>query len=414
MLGHTARVSACTRPAPGPHLQVSNYAVPSNGVLVVSYSCYTECGTRELPTELVVVDQTDGTAVTGSVVAPPLDTSLPDMIFWRPDEGFVEGHAYRLDFAQEPTTGLDFVGVAAMTVDLGDLERTSELQLVDSDVGDELCCTSGVLGSCEPEACITATFQRVARLYADWQHTANIAGSQVLGRVTWSTSEGADTVDDWSYARAQHEFSAQATEYCYELEVVSLIDASSTRLPRACLPHGSLDKLGVFAKSSTAFANALVGCEEAPADATQFWCAGVASACADGDSNACTAQSSECDGEGQGGQGPSTAGTGGAGAAGEPEEPDSPAAGAGSGGAPTGGSAAGGRGATTQDTGGREDSAGKDPTPAAGAGNAEHFSFADDSGCSCSVLSRGTPHRGLAALVLMMLARLCRRRPPRC
>jgi MYXO-CTERM domain-containing protein len=326
----------------------------------------------------VIVDDADGATVPGSVITPPVDVSLPNLIFWRPDEGFQEGHSYHIDSAQD----LVFWAVAAMTIDPGTLEPTSDCALEDRNFGEDLCCPR----ICDTEPCISAAVRRVPACHINWWADQDAMGAQYLGRVTWSTAEEPETTDAWQWGGyAAHDFSAQAAQYCYELEVVSLIDGSSKVLPESCVPHGSLGQVGVFAKSLTGFTNEVTNhCGHSPPELADTWCAGVASACTEGDPSACATQSSECAG--------GAAGQGGQGTAGEVDA--------------TAGQAAGGQSSGGQLTAGQDQFAAQ----AASADGSEALDLAQDSGCSCSVPGAAGTRLGVPAIALMALARICTRR----
>jgi hypothetical protein len=377
VLAAPARAGACVAPQSGPFFEVRTQHVPTNGVLVVGYYCYTDCETAEFPTELTIVDDADGTTVPGSVIKPPVDVSLPDLILWRPDDGFQEDHFYHVESEQD----LVFWAVPAMTVDPSVLTPASDCALEDRSFGEEICCP----GICDSHPCVSAAVRRVPACHVNWWEGQDIAGAQYLGRLTWSTAEEPETTDEWQWGGYKaHDFSAQAEQYCYELEVVSLIDGSSRLLPESCLPHGSLGQVGVFAKSRADFTNEVTNqCGAPRAEVGDVWCAGVDTACTEGDQNACATRTSECAaGAGQGGQG----------SAGQ----SNATAGQGAGGQNTGGQPAAGQG--------------QGPTPAAGAGSYDDLDFSQDSGCSCSVPGGAGGCLGGSAIALVTLGGMWARR----
>ncbi|HLV20312.1 MAG TPA: MYXO-CTERM sorting domain-containing protein [Polyangiaceae bacterium] len=370
----TSPANACTAPPMAPHAHFKALSVPANGAVAITYVCYDECDTFEVPEELSLVQQGTSTEITGTIeqVLPVSDTEAT--LIWKPDAPLVAGATYRLEAGLDASIYAELQVTEAVTVDLDALEPIAEVRLVALPHGERVCCpvTAEMVGSCGAAPCIHLEKEGVVALNVAFGAGFDGEASQLLGRLT-GPGDAAEAVVWGSAAQFEVE---QASSYCYELEVESLVDGQTRSFSEVCVEHGTVGEPGVEPTTAAEIEEGLSACFQPPEGYEDAWCAGVTARCeATPTGGGCDLWASTCEDTGSGGS---------SGSAGAPA----------TGGSGAGGSGTGGSGGGTAGTSNPEEPEGSE----------------DDGGCSMPGRPAGSSAWLALAAALGLAAQRVRRR----
>ena len=301
----TPEVEACSPPLPGWWRQLHTPEVPADGFVIVSFYCHASCDPElELPA-VTVRDAVSGTEIPGEVTLLANLSEPYRMFGWRATCALVPGQ-YQLDLHDASIFGGDgletFAAVAPVSVGLETLTVSENIQGLDLQEGEEVCCPSGPVDSCGGHYCYQPSFQRTVSIGVEWTSaTARPHWSQYLHRITW---DGNVTPDQWRHTpHTVSSFETARAEYCYTLELKSLIDGSIERLPRTCLAHPAGLELGSYERDPAEIKRDLGRCEEPPTGLETAWCQARAEYCAEYPEQQCAGLSDSCEAPGTGGAG---------------------------------------------------------------------------------------------------------------
>lgn len=333
----TSPADACTAPPAGPFAHFKAFSVPANGAVAISYVCYDACDTFEVPEALSLVQEGTGTEVAGTLqqVLPVSDTEAT--LIWKPDAPLEAGATYRLEAGLDASVYAPLQVTEAVTLDLDALEPVAEVRLVELPRGERVCCpvTAEMIGSCGVAPCIHLEKEGVITLNVSFGAGMDGEASQLLGRLT-GPGDAAWAVVWGSAAQVEVE---QASTYCYELEVESLVDGQIRSFSELCVEHGSVGDPGVAPTTAAEIEEGLSACFQPPEGYEDEWCAGITPRCdATPTGGGCDLWASTCEDTGSGG----TPGSAGAPATGG-------SSGSGAGGSGTGGSGGGTAGTSTSE-----------------------------------------------------------------
>lgn len=362
---------ACTPPPVGWIAVLQNLELPSDGYLIISMHCSVDCGGGPTEPSLTVRDVASGAEVPGSITPlPDVDESL-HLYGWRATEPLVAGGNYEVAYSSYsiPTTSPITV-VSAGTPDFEMMGLMATIGPSELDAGERICCPSGPIDSCGGMLCFRDKIQRSVSIMLDWSLTTESARfGQYLRRVTWDAGEPGS----WNIGLAAWgSFDAVQEEYCYTLELKSLIDGSIETLEEACVAHPDDLEVGVFDVEPTVLETQIGVCDEPPTDREEEWCAGRAKRCAEFQYPECENLEDLC---------PDEPGTGGSGNTGGSDN--------------RGGS---------DNTGGRANTggtAGSGDAGDAGEPGSDGRVITTDRGCSCSSIGSGRQNSYVWALALL-------------
>lgn len=305
---------ACSQ-LPGYSLTVETTHVPVGGVLVANVFCETDCG--DGPPTLTVLDTATGETVAGTTELLQIEDTSERHQVWRPDAALVEGRTYRVEFGDDARHAGDFAVVAASTFDPTSLALDAEVQLIDNPIGEPTCCPR-LRSSCEPlQHCFTEEVERKPLIHVELTDATPSLG-QFLKRVTfWAGDDGEPNELTTYYPSAGYSPAGAADEYCYEIELTSLVDGTRHTLPRECKPHGDAGETGILTLTQEELAETVAQCDEPPPNYRGIWCSVVDELCEQGRTAACEAiEANAChDDVGPGGPGVGGSGSGSGGAA---------------------------------------------------------------------------------------------------
>jgi MYXO-CTERM domain-containing protein len=339
-----------------------------------------DCGSGPTEPSLTVRDVASGAEVPGSITPlPDVDESL-HLYGWRATDPLVAGGNYEVVYSSYsiPTVSPITV-VSAGKPDLETMGLMATIGPSELDAGERICCPSGPIDTCGGMLCFRDKIQRSVSIMLDWSLTTEAARfSQYLRRVTWDAGEPGS----WNIGLAAWaSFDAVQHEYCYTLELKSLIDGSIEELEPACVAHPLDLEVGVFDVEPEVLESQLGVCDEPPPGREEDWCVAHAKRCAEFQFP-CENLEELC---------PDEPGTGGSGNTG-------------------GGGSTGGRG----DTGG---TGGSSDAGDAGESGGDGRVITTDRGCSCS--SVGAERRSaftwaVALLAAGLVVRRARTNAPKC
>lgn len=347
--------AACSPPPPGYQVSAETPEVPVGGVLVASLRCYSSC--PDTTPAITVVDEDTGEPVAGTSEVLEGEGTPEQYHVWTPSVALTEGKTYRIAIGEddEYTTDDSFLVVPAATLDPEAVEVEANVTLSESLHGEQTCCDD-FSSSCGPNPfCFAREVKRDAMLSLLLRDTTQPALGQFTKHVTFTTSSGSELSEVTTYnAYASQLYGRAAAEYCYQIELISLVDETRHVLPRTCVPHGGAGPTGVFAVSDATLDEQVQYCLEPPEGYEEIWCGRAERLCSEGNENACRlAEADACDepggaggsggvagsGGGQtGGTGGGTAGTGGSAGSPTTQEPSDDDSGCSIGSAPARGS----------------------------------------------------------------------------
>ena len=274
-------VEACSPPPVGWYAGLHNVEIPTDGYLIVSMYCSAACGSGPVEPTITVRDMSTGTEVPGAV-APLLEVADSEHVYgWRATSALVAGGSYEVEIVPSSPGSIPYPlqVVAPENPSLDTLDLTVDVLPVENTVGERVCCPSGPLDSCGGHYCYDEKIQRSVRIWLDWSLTTKAAlFTQYLNRVIW---EGVDEPGPWNIRlAAPGDFDTAQAEYCYTLELKSLIDDSIQRLD-GCVAHPAGIELGVFDVDPVEIQRSLGTCEEPPAGTETDWCKARIARCAE-------------------------------------------------------------------------------------------------------------------------------------
>jgi hypothetical protein len=109
-----------------------------------------------------------------------------------------------------------------------------------------------------------------------------VAPQVALRTAFWAAGEEPAELGEASWPANMYpagSFVEQAAEYCYRVEIESLVDGS-VDVREGCLPHGELGEVGARDLPAMQIEDGLTACKEPPAGLLQSWCAGMRRDCA--------------------------------------------------------------------------------------------------------------------------------------
>lgn len=277
--GFAVEAEACTM-ASGSSLRSVSRTLPSNGVVTMQGSCFTDCEGFVPPASPQVTDG-DGNAVAGATVASgQIDEWF--WLAWKPAEALVPGEQYQVAVtpplfagdATNPTSQMTLEVTEPMALEPASLEVTADVALVNTPVADEReCCLDGPLFSCFPEPpCWTLeTLAQPQFVLTAAEPTAQVG--QFAYRVEWVDGEGPLSPTPWQIkAELTHVFEGPADEYCGAVSVLSLVDGSVHPLGTFCAAHEGLGVVGIVATPEERIDGPLSSCYVPPPAYHQRWC----------------------------------------------------------------------------------------------------------------------------------------------
>jgi len=290
-----ASAEACSAPMPS----IMVHDAPANGVVVLEFWCtIAPCALADLPDVLPVVDVLSGDTVPGEVLRKKGGGSMLRML-WLPDEPLVAGRSYEITWrppAHFPfPQAMDYVFEALPEVDYDVTAPVVESQLdVQADATTVLSCESTYIDSCGTKTQTIPLDRRtrpVLSVYFDAGLDTFIANAFELRGAFWSGDEAPPVLGPAQGAGEGlgQTFDAAAEQYCYRVELRSLID-DSTAVHEACVPHGDLGAIETIDTTSEELARTLQNCLEPPSGYEAEWCSGTRERCAMAAANGWAAQ----------------------------------------------------------------------------------------------------------------------------
>ena len=261
-------VDACSPQPAGWAATLQNDPVPSNGFVIVSYYCYEGC---DPPVPDFTVRDSAGTVVDGQFgIRAELGEGVSERL-WRATTPLAPG-VYQVDlpsYSSVTTQSFNVVAPAAVVPPTPSIVPGTELRQYQA--GEQVCCPGGPIDTCGGRYCYATQEQRSLWIMLDWSLTAAPEHwSQYMHRVRW---EGAPEPNAWSIGLSDgSSFETAQTEYCYTMELKSLIDDSIVTLERSCVAHPEGYELGSFDIDPAIIESALGVCEQPPAGHEQAWC----------------------------------------------------------------------------------------------------------------------------------------------
>jgi MYXO-CTERM domain-containing protein len=407
--GFVNHASACSLPAPGWYMiNNTGVATPTNGVVIINYTCYVGCEDVPDPESFTLTDAS-GELVPGAVVLSGEGSSSRYLIF-RPEPGaLADGSSYTA--ALEGATALEGVE-GGPEITWSTIAPTDEMFEIDQPAGDTVTCT-GPLNSCGG----LPSFQKMV----DRQSAVS---------VTWGDESKADTLTQYAYRIVRSgdadpgpwlwngggtAFTLAETEesVCYVLELQRLADGSVQTFDERCLERPDTFTPGMHPNPDENIRSVLTACDAPPDGYTDLWCEARSAQCLGDNPNPtyCERFAELCSDDvaagGTGGAPPVTGGAAGVSGSGGSAGSDAGSGGTGSGGAPRGGSAGTAAGGTSGSGSGAGAAGGSDD---GGAGSDDDGERVHTKGCGCALPGRGTNRPATLALAALGLAALVMRR----
>lgn len=277
--GWSSDVNACSLPSDGWSVVLENDELPPNGYVVFSLHCYQNCGSGPALPNVLVRETMTGNEVPGSVEPIPDVDASEHLYGWRATSPLVVGGAYMLEVEGSPADTAPLQVAAPSEPGLETMGLMLSKGPHELEAGDRHCCPSGPINTCGGKYCWYDRVQRLAWVELDWSHTSEPAHfGQYLHRVSWDDGEPGP----WSAGLfAVAEFDTARTEYCYTLELKSLIDGSIERVGSACVDHPEGVVIGEFAVDRGLLETQLSVCEAPPAGQEAGWCDARSKSCAE-------------------------------------------------------------------------------------------------------------------------------------
>ena len=276
-LGSARDARACTVTAPGWYGGLVTNEVPTDGIVIVTYSCSSECAAFDSP-PIVVRDAATGAEVPGATSPLPDVPEASHAYGFRPTEPLALG-SYEVDLGNvRMLSGSAFQVVPPVAVDFDLLGFMRTLDAFERDEGEKTCCPIDPDTCGKSQFCYTEEFQRLLSAGVEWKSYAVPSGlGQYLARATWNDRGPEDWAPRYSSSAT---FEVAADEYCYVLEFKSLADGTVTTLDAQCMAHPSSVTLGHYEKDPSDLRSSLGYCNEPPDGLEDAWCEARAERCA--------------------------------------------------------------------------------------------------------------------------------------
>jgi MYXO-CTERM domain-containing protein len=404
LLGATREASACSPPPDGWFMWELVEPAPENGVVIVKYSCYSECENPPLPENVVLHEA--GELVPGSVVLSGASGHDHFLVF-RPEAGALTSDSvYTAELEGVSSSATVHVGPAVTWSET--ITPTHEIFEIDQPVGETQCCT-GPIDTCGGTPCFRTQVDRRTAINVSWGDGTRPEDFQYAFRIL---HDGTDADVPWSWNGASTGFELAATEdsACYVLELQRLADGVIQTFEERCIERPATFTPGLHPTPEETIAGVLVECEGPPPGYEDAWC----ESCERSPNAYCAGFTEMCPDTGSGGAGGSDGASGSGGTTDTGGTAGATGGSSGSSGAQGGSSATGGSNATggssgsTSGTGGTSGT-GEGGTP--GQGDAGESNEGDGErvvtkGCGCAVpgnTSQKPASLGLLALGLLAL-----------
>lgn len=414
LAGFVRSASACSLPAPGWYLFNNVGPVATNGVLVLNYTCFTDCAVLPDPQSFTLTD-TAGETVAGEVVMSGEGDSSHYLVF-RPDPGaLTAGASYTA--AMEGALSLEAVLAEPELTWSDSITPTDELLEIDHAAGDTVTCT-GPVDTCGGLPDFYTMVDRKTAVSVTWgDESKPDTLAQYAYRIVPSVGVDLPRPWLWNGGSAGYELDETEETTCYVLELQKLADGSVQTFEERCLERPDTFTPGLQPNPEENIAAVLATCDAPPDGYTDLWCSARSAQCLGDTPSApyCDRFAELCsDDGGEGGSGGIPPVTGGS--AGVSGSGGSAGSSAGSGGAPRGGSAgAGALGGSSGDgpgTGGTGGTGGSDDGDA-GSGDDGGGERVYTKGCGCAVPGTGSGQPATFTLAALGLAALVLRRRKR-
>ncbi len=286
-------VAACSTPS------LENYAsvvAPKNGVVWVQLThCMPPgggCRPGDAAETLDVIDTATGQAVPGEV----LYAAHGDVI-WKPDAALVEDRVYDIT-TYDPV--LTFTAGPAISFSASDVQIVDRYVRSGTMHAESIPCIDEDFAH---DSCGTARPTQFGVRWLDYVSVAINLGTlpadityfrHYLVRARLFTDQGTIAEMDWSPNGFSHIFDEPAEEYCYELQVRSLVDDSETTTTE-CFPANDYPAVGVRAAAGAEIFADLAKCSGVRDDSDlPRFCEAIALVCDDVDVETCEPARTMC------------------------------------------------------------------------------------------------------------------------
>lgn len=297
LIGLIARpqtADACSYPADS----ITVRDTPVGGLVVIDTVCvFGDCFEGELPTELTVIDTTDGVMVPGEIAHTAGSIDNGAMIAWRPTAPLIEGHTYEVLWQPETAQSfaeldLEFSALPSVTWSPEDIRVEASVEVLEEatetircDTVNYIDCGSASPGDIDPRQIATNVTQQVALIVAiDTIHAPDHAyGNYLVTMALWGDGEAQPeqvAMNDFTYGSigGSKVFEHALDSYCYRVEITSLLDESSMAVTEDCIAH-DLGELTSAPVGDERIASQLGSCVSAPEGYLDLWCGSRAAYC---------------------------------------------------------------------------------------------------------------------------------------